>query len=299
MFQNADKEGLMVKEALAGKIMETETTEVVKETLAWRRWVTLCWTLTWWIPSPFLKWEKLVLNLVIWFICGCAIFVIAILALRSSYQNSLNNVYTSIRGEVFDLMQIAATHQRVISVVPMKSVLQYGGTAADNLFPIQVSALCNGINGTVSPWVQVNSANNTDINVQYYDFHAITNDSRPDWHFESMTLMRWNNRVGYVGYTPQEITNMVNTRYSLGIYNSLIYDLTACVNSGPSVVAPYSQQAPTTDSQFIDTSIVNLFQQSSRQDVTKMVDALPLDVAMLDQQKPCLRNLFLIGMVDN
>ncbi|KAF9235745.1 P-loop containing nucleoside triphosphate hydrolase protein [Melanogaster broomeanus] len=165
MFQNADKEGLMVKEALAGEIMENETTEVVKETSARRRWVTLCWMLTWWIPSPFLKWfgrmkredvrqawrEKLALNMVTWFICGCAIFVIAILGMviclaqhvfstselaSHSYQNSPNNVYTSIRGEVFDLTQIAATHQRVVSVVPTKSVLQYGGTAADNLFPV-------------------------------------------------------------------------------------------------------------------------------------------------------------------
>ncbi|KAF9233120.1 P-loop containing nucleoside triphosphate hydrolase protein [Melanogaster broomeanus] len=138
---------------------------------------------------------------------------------------------------------IAATHQRVVSVVPTKSVLQYGGTAADNLFPVQVSALCNGISGTVSPWVQLNSANNTDVNAQYHDFRAITNDSRSDWYFESMTLMRWNNHVGYVGYTPQEITNMANTGYSLGIYNSMIYDLTAYVNSGPSVVAPYGSRS--------------------------------------------------------
>ncbi|KAF9230566.1 chitin synthase-domain-containing protein [Melanogaster broomeanus] len=133
--------------------------------------------------------------------------------------------------------------------------------------------------GTVSPWVQLNSANNTDVNAQYHDFRAITNDSRPDWYFESMTLMRWNNRVGYVGYNPQEITNMANTGYSLGIYNSMIYDLTTYVNSGH--------------------TIVNLFQQSSGQDVMKLLDALPLDTATLDRQKTCFRNLFLIGMVHN
>ena len=57
MFQNVDKEGLIAqKEALAGEIMENETTEVVKETSACRRWILLCWLLTWWIPSIFLKW---------------------------------------------------------------------------------------------------------------------------------------------------------------------------------------------------------------------------------------------------
>ena len=42
MFQNADKEGLMVKEALAGKIMENEMMEVIKETSACCCWVLLC-----------------------------------------------------------------------------------------------------------------------------------------------------------------------------------------------------------------------------------------------------------------
>jgi chitin synthase len=87
MFQDADKElGLVAKEAfkLAGEIIEHETTEVVKETSVRRRWVLLCWLLTWWIPSPFLKWfsrmtrkrqdirqawrEKFALNFIIWFI---------------------------------------------------------------------------------------------------------------------------------------------------------------------------------------------------------------------------------------
>ena len=52
MFQNAGKEELMVMGALAGSIMKNETPEVIKETLARRRWVLLCWLLTWWIPSP-------------------------------------------------------------------------------------------------------------------------------------------------------------------------------------------------------------------------------------------------------
>ena len=42
VFQNADKEGLMAKEALAGEIMENEMMEVIKETSACCRWVLLC-----------------------------------------------------------------------------------------------------------------------------------------------------------------------------------------------------------------------------------------------------------------
>ncbi|KAH7917245.1 hypothetical protein BV22DRAFT_988233, partial [Leucogyrophana mollusca] len=98
-----------------------DSMEVMKESSARRRWVALCWMLTFWVPSPFLKWfgrmkredvrqawrEKLALNILIWFICGCAVFVVAFLGriicptehafstseLQSHlYQNSPNNV---------------------------------------------------------------------------------------------------------------------------------------------------------------------------------------------------------------
>ena len=55
----------------------------------------------------------------------------------------------------------------------------------------QVSALCNGVSGSITPWVTLNSMNNTDPNSQYHDFRTFTNDSRQDWYFESMTIMRW------------------------------------------------------------------------------------------------------------
>ena len=170
MFQNTDKRGLMEKEALAGEILDGETTEVLKESSARRRWVALCWLLTWWIPTPCLTYvgrmkrmdirqawrEKLALNLLIWLICGCAVFVIAVLGVLicptehvfntselASHSSTLspNNVYTSIRGEVFDLTKLAATHERVVGVVPSKSILKYGGEAADAIFPVQVRLL--------------------------------------------------------------------------------------------------------------------------------------------------------------
>jgi chitin synthase len=170
MFQNTDKKGLLDKEALAGEIQEGETTEVIKETSGRRKWVALCWLLTFWVPTPLLTYlgrmkrpdvrqawrEKLALNMIIWFICACAVFVIAVLgyvicptqhvfstaelAAHSSTSNP-NNVYTSIRGEVFDLSQIAFTHNRIVSVVPEKTILKYGGISADNIFPLQVSPL--------------------------------------------------------------------------------------------------------------------------------------------------------------
>ncbi|KAF8428889.1 P-loop containing nucleoside triphosphate hydrolase protein [Boletus edulis BED1] len=252
MFQNADKEGLIAKEALpvAGEIMENETIEVIKEMSA--------------------LFVIAVLGVVI---CPTEhIFSTSELA-SHSFSNSVNNVYTAIHGEVFDLTQVASTHQRVVSVIPTKSILQYGGQDATNLLPVQVSALCNGVSGSVSPWVQLSAANTTDLNTQYHDFRAVSNNSHPDWYFESMTIMHWNNRVGYMGYTPQEISSMANTNgRALGIYDGLIYDLTEYVNFGPSVQGPHGEVAPSADSQFMDSTLVNLFKYSSGQVLTKAIN---------------------------
>ncbi|CAL1709779.1 unnamed protein product [Somion occarium] len=328
MFQNADKKGLMDKEALAGEIQEGETAEVLKESSARRRWVAICWILTWWVPTPALAYigrmkridvqqawrEKLAINMIIWFMCGCAIFIIAIIGplicptehvfssselASHNFQDNPNNVYTSIRGEVFDLTTLAATHQRIVNVVPEKSIMKYGGVSADSIFPVQVSALCNGVDGNVSPYVQLDSSNVTDDNAQYHDFRAWTDDSRPDWYFESMVLMRWNNRVGFLGHTSKDLKNMANKQRSVGVYRGLIYDLTSYIQNGPAVGHPKDQQAPPNiNAQFMHPAIINVFQVNAGQDVTKKIDGLNIGHDVLERQRVCLRNLFMIGKLD-
>ena len=164
-----------------------------------------------------------------------------------------------------------------------------------------MSALCNGVSGSVSPWVTLSSLNNTDPNSQYHDFRAFANDSRPDWYFESMTIMRWNNRVGYIGYTPQEIKSNANSGSSLGIYDGLVYDLTDYINYPPAVITPTGTQAGGgVDTAFMSEMIVDLFKYNSGQDLTRKINGgLGLDSDTLQRQKTCLRNLFMIGAVDN
>ena len=58
-----------------------------------------------------------------------------------SVENNADNTYVAIHGEVFDLMQVLQTHLWIVHVVPQKSILKYGGTVADDIFPIQVKLL--------------------------------------------------------------------------------------------------------------------------------------------------------------
>jgi chitin synthase len=167
MFQNAENKILLEKDALPGEIQEGEVAEVLKDSSVRRRWVALCWMLTFWVPTIFLKWfgrmkrsdvqqawrEKLALNMLIWFVCGCVVFVIAVMGYlicptahiystselaSHSQKSNPNNVFTSIRGEIFDLTQVAATHARIVSVISTTSILKYGGVSSDAIFPVQV-----------------------------------------------------------------------------------------------------------------------------------------------------------------
>lgn len=159
--------------------------------------------------------------------------------------------------------------------------------------------MCDGTTGSISPYVILDSSNDTDPNAQYHDFRAFTNDSRPDWYFESMVQMRWTSRVGFVGYTPKELKNMASAGSSVGVYNGLVYDLTSYINNGPALRSPAGTQAPSTNTQFMDGSVLDVFKFNSGQDVTKKLNDLNIDKDVLARQKVCLRNLFTIGQVDN
>ncbi|WFD36077.1 chitin synthase [Malassezia cuniculi] len=293
-----------------------------------RFWVALTWALTFWLPSPVLRinrnlrrsdvrmaWrEKLAINMIIWFICICSIFVIVFLGnvvcpkehLFSRGELSARtgtDGYTSIRGEVFALGKLVDAHLAAVPVVPRRLITRYAGQDATPLFPVQVNALCNGIGGSISPWVTMDDGNTTDANAQYHDFRAYkVNDVRPDWYYEQMWYMRNRFRVGFIGYTSDDIDDAKDDGRAIAVYNGYVYDLTQYVAQGnrggvrvPQGMAP----PPDIDRSFIAPEIVSLFTQNPGADISSRFDALPLAAEVLDRQRVCLRNLFLVAKVDH
>lgn len=47
--------------------------------------------------------------------------------------------------------------------------------------------MCNGVDGSISPWVTLEAANTTAAEsiAKYHDFRAYATDSRADWYAES------------------------------------------------------------------------------------------------------------------
>lgn len=331
MFRDLDKKG--EKDPLDLDDDDGEVQEEYKESIARRRWVWLCTVLTFWIPGFLLRkvgkmkredirqaWrEKLTINLIIWFICGCAIFVIAILGMlicptqnvfsnaelaSHNYKDNPNNAFVAIRGEVFELSEFLPTHLTAVSVVPGKAVMQYGGLDASNLFPVQVSALCGGTTGAISPYVTLDSTNTTDPFMKYHDFRASTNDSRPDWYEEMMIMMRYRFRAGFMGHTKKDIKSMANSGRAVAIYDGLVYELTTYIRqNGGGLRAPDGVNLTTEDQadrQFMADQVVEIFTYNSGKDVTQLINNLASTIGhdVVNRQTQCLRNLFIIGKVD-
>ncbi|CAG8558760.1 8590_t:CDS:2, partial [Racocetra fulgida] len=308
-------------------ILEEEPEEPRKTSAARKKWVFLTWLITWWIPPCFLKWcggmkrkdiqmawrEKVALCMLIFLISCAVIFVIAVLGLlicprvyiytdeevsEHSVDKSPDNVYVSIRGEVYSLSSFAPRH--IPTLVDQKSILSYGGTDATKLFPVQVSALCSGVDPRVT--FDYNLGNNADPNAKYHDFRYFTDDYRPDWYYEEILLkMKAQYLVGQKGVPPQSVKDMATVaKKQVAILYDNVYDLTSYVMSGRGALGPGGENVTdNVNKDFMNSMIVGLFTTSSGLDISKKFDALPLSKAEKSDQLTCLRNLFYIGKVDH
>ena len=331
MFRN-----LNTKEQLAERGNEKTMVEVeeVQTSSSRKRWLFVVWMLTWMIPDFMIKWvggmprkdvriawrEKLAINLMIWTSClGVAFFIVVFPELicpkqnvfsaaeLSSHNGKGTDAFVAIRGEVYDLTAFAPTHYPFI--IPQKSLLAYAGLDATNLFPVQVSALCNGVNGTINADITLDYTNtnttgspsvvgNSDPNAHFHDFRVFTGDYRPDWWWEQKVMLESNYKKGNIGYTASYVQTLAAKQQSIAILNGKVYDFTKYIQGGRSIIPPPGDPTPDVNINFMDQLVVNLFEQKAGSDVTRYWNALQLDPAVRSRMSVCLENLFYVGDVD-
>jgi chitin synthase len=317
-----------------------EEVETVKESGSRKRWMFIVWAMTWLIPDFAIRligrikrqdvrtaWrEKLAINMLIWLSCAFVIFlmigfpmlicptqhVYSAAELTSFDGKGSNDAYIAMRGVVYDLGDFIPHHYP--NIIPQKNLEKYAGKDATNLFPVQVSALCTGINGPIHPGVQLNyrtsnytasSINNfisnTDLNAQYHDFRWFTNDSRPDWWYEQQVFLKSNYMKGRVGFSPQYLKTLADKGDSIAYMNNKVYDLSQYIPGGRDVKpAPDGVDEPdmSKDTNFMDDGVVSIFQVQSGKDISKYWDGLTLDPTKKANMKTCLDNLFYVGELD-
>ncbi|KAL1917027.1 uncharacterized protein VTP21DRAFT_5225 [Calcarisporiella thermophila] len=309
--------------------------EEVTETSAGRKyWLSIVWLLTWPFPDRCLSmfgkrrpdvqmaWrEKLALVILILLLMTVQLFFIVGLdkitcpkqyvfsPVELAAHSDPNNAYTAIRGEVFFLTDFAPNHI-ASSVIPRQSVMSFAGQDATTIFPVQVSALCDGINEKIHPSVVLQPENTTNPFTAFHDFRAINDDFRPDWYWIQMERLRASYRLGYMGYTMQMIRDGARSALSgnrrWAVIDDSVYDLTDYLGGGVKIMPISSKlqivdpkpQATSADTNFIDPTVVALFREKAGQDITQEWRALTLDPKVKQRQFVCLQNLFFVGKVD-
>ncbi|KAF2861640.1 glycosyltransferase family 2 protein [Piedraia hortae CBS 480.64] len=336
MFRNLETRSQMAEKGNEPKI--ERKVEERKQSGSRKRWVFLVWLMTWWIPSPILKlfprmkrpdirqaWrEKLAINMLIWLSCALVVFfmigmpklicphqyVYSLDELSSKNGKKGEPAYVAVRGVVFNLGNFIPKHYP--SIVSESVLKKYAGRDATNLFPVQVSAMCEGKTGSIDPAVQLSFRNynftgkpsimtsDNDPNARYHDFRWATNDSRPDWFTQKMIMLEANYWKGTVGYSPQYLKKLASKQQSMAYMYGKIYDFTEYIQGGRNPEYPAGHKPPrkTPDSNFMDQSVVDLFQQNAGQDVTKKWEALSLDPQLRQRMRICMDNLFFVGHVD-
>ncbi|KAH7371094.1 chitin synthase-domain-containing protein [Pyrenochaeta sp. MPI-SDFR-AT-0127] len=319
---------------------QLEEVDVLPVSGSRKRWVFIVYSLTWFIPDFLIQhvgrikrkdvrmaWrEKLAINMLIWLSCAFVIFlmigfpmlicpkqhVYSSAELTSYDGKGKNDAYIAMRGVVYDLGDFMPHHYP--NIIPQKNLEKYAGKDATNLFPVQVSALCNGVDGSVHPGVQLNyrtsnytdsSANNlistTDLNAQYHDFRWFSNDSRPDWWYEQQVFLKANYMKGRVGYSPNYLKTLASKGDSIAYINNRVYDVTQYLKGGREVKYPIDdterpQETPNVN--FMDTNVMSIFQYQAGKDISKYWDGLNMDAKLKNDMRVCLDNLFYVGELD-
>jgi len=333
MFRNLDTREQMAEKGNEKTMVEVEE---VKTSSSRKRWVAAVYMLTWLIPDFMIRlvgrmprkdvriaWrEKLAINMMIWYSCLFGAFFIVIFpklicptqhvysaAELSNFDGKKNSAYVAIRGQVFDLSSFAPSHYP--NIIPQKSLLQYAGIDATSLFPVQVSSMCAGVNGTIDPSVLLDYTNTnitgsanviskSDQNAHFHDFRWFTGDYRPYWFFEQMIMLRSSGyKKGSIGYTPKYLNTLATKQSVIASLNGRVYDFTKYLAGGRGVKVPDGDATPTdVSTNFMDQTVVDLFQQKSGHDVTKYWNGLPIDNELRSNMQLCLDNLFYVGNVD-
>ncbi|KAK0715656.1 glycosyltransferase family 2 protein [Lasiosphaeris hirsuta] len=334
MFKNLDTREQMAERGNEKAMVEVEE---YKDSPSRKRWVFLVYLLTFFIPDFLIRllgrmprkdvrmaWrEKLAINMIIWFSClSAAFFMVVFPMLICPKQNVFSSdeltskngkdgapAYAAIRGQVFDIGAFSTRHYP--PYMPTKQIIQYGGLDITPLFPVQVSAMCQGVDGTISPSVTLdykstnisgaaNIISSQDLNSKYHDFRHFTNDSRPDWFTEQMIMLKANYKVGNIGFSAEFVKTLASKQNSIAILNGRVYDMTTYIAGGRHQRNPVGEPEPTdaNAANFMNQLVVDLFQQKSGEDVTKLWEALGFDAGQKSSMQLCLDNLFYVGDVD-
>ncbi|KAI9184377.1 hypothetical protein H9P43_003430 [Blastocladiella emersonii ATCC 22665] len=275
-----------------------------------RRWIRIVWFLTWWIPTPFLRWcggmqradirmawrEKTAICILIAFACAVQLFFIIgfgrIICPRQNifnlnelfYKKSQDESFVAMYGAIYDLSDF--TKEGYHSYDMLKVYAGYDVTAG---FPRTPAYYCEYARDAApdSPplYTERSNANGTFIQLRHremYDRDSFGAQRRVDWRLRS-------NIKAMVGWDPTDILTLSSGASSAAnramfSIKGRVYDLQPYINSNLGL-------------KFLPGDIVTLLQQNRGKDMTEVSEFM---AAWNSNKKlrDCMNNLFVVGVVD-
>ena len=299
-----------------------EPKSVTTQTMTWSRrvWVYFVWALTFWVPSPALRFvgrmkrpdvrmawrEKIVLMLLILLLNAIVVFYIIVFGrlLCPNFDKAWNvqelgthqgenDFYVGVRGSVYDISSFwQLDHSDVNSLPINKDVMQpFAGQVLDELFPPPLSTACHAFVKDDS--VQL-TANNTVSNPSAVHLSG----PRSPYQGSKLKDINWypstflpKIKEYYKGDLVWDTTN-VSTQGKEDqrkwiIVNNRVYDLTDYFYT-----VKLQNNLPQYD--FLPKEVTNLIQSSPGQDLTKQWK----NTANFTDSLNCMENVFFVGISD-
>lgn len=304
---------------------------VVEKMSAQRRfWVTFVWILTWWIPSPYLKYivrlkqgqvrmawrEKFVICFLITLLNGAIIFYMIFLGRficpdydkvwnlkQLSTHQGTNDFYVGIHGNVYDITKFyRLQHSDTNIQTNAANMLPFAGLDLSDYFPRPLWLACPEL--VSDPLISLNYNTSAVLYPNY--IHSSGNRTfdpesvlyQWDWYtsiFQPKIKEYYKGRVVYSRGDLKKSAEANSELYQV-IIKKQVYDVTNYFLTA--AAHPKNDAAVYVPYNFFPDEIVNIFQNSQGQDITEQFYGDSISDTVRQNTLKCLNNVFVAGEVD-
>ncbi|KAI8987381.1 chitin synthase [Mycotypha africana] len=292
-------------------------------------WIRFVWLMTWWIPSPFLRWfgkmkredvqmawrEKVTLCILIFFFSAMVIFVIVALGelicpgTKEMYSTANvqahgipDDMFVSVRGQVYDITNFAKSQHGSSPYIGTTDLMaQVAGLDVSYSIPPPLTVACSGL--VTSPTIKM-VPNNTIVLTNFVHYSGdqlqvttLTKMQDPHWYWNyfipTMSLYKKGKVVVPVKQLYEDYQGW--SRLALAI-NGRVYD----INDYMSTAKTYDSGSTSSDYHFLHPTVEEIFNKFSGTDATDKWNQYKNTMTPEQQEMnmACLDNFFYIGDVD-
>ncbi|KAL1916705.1 uncharacterized protein VTP21DRAFT_5409 [Calcarisporiella thermophila] len=299
-------------------------------------WVRFVWFMTWWIPTPLLRYvgkmdredvqmawrEKVTLCLLIFLFSAIIIFYMIpfgeIICPNTKFMfsekdvanhASKEDIFVSVRGTVYDITNFAHIGHSPYAEFPadLGQMMDFAGKDVSNLFPLPMNLACQGIpdvkeNTVIEPNITITlSPGAIHYSGKMQTNPILTNLRQDDWYTTRfLPIMNTFKRGNIVWLRSDIYSQAMDNQRRWGIINDVVYDLTEYFTTAQRHEREPQGVPGVPIYHWITKDIEDMFSRLPGTDLTEIWEKrLPLPPDQKSAYLNCLNNVFKVGYVDH